>query len=75
MFFRNIKGRKLDFMEAFPDEGDLGMARSIAVYQEVGYQCALVPDHVLEIDERDPSGAAFAYCYGYIRGLLEARPT
>jgi mannonate dehydratase len=20
--FRNIKGRKLDFMEAFPDEGD-----------------------------------------------------
>ena len=28
--FRNIKGRKLDFMEAFPDEGDMDMARSIA---------------------------------------------
>ena len=28
--FRNIKGRKLDFMEAFPDEGDMDMARSLA---------------------------------------------
>ena len=27
--FRNIKGRKLDFMEAFPDEGDMDMARSL----------------------------------------------
>ena len=26
--FRNIKGRRLDFMEAFPDEGDMDMARS-----------------------------------------------
>ena len=31
--FRNIKGRKLDFMEAFPDEGDMDMARSLRVYQ------------------------------------------
>jgi mannonate dehydratase len=73
--FRNVKGRKLDFMEAFPDEGEMDMARLIAVYREVGYQYMLVPDHVPEIDGRDPSGAAFAYCYGYIRGLLEARPT
>ena len=73
--FRNIKGRKLDFMEAFPDEGDMDMARSVRVYSEVGYQYMLMPDHVPEIDGRDPAGTAFAYCYGYIRGLLElARP-
>jgi mannonate dehydratase len=25
--FRNIRGRRLDFMETFPDEGDMDMAR------------------------------------------------
>ena len=70
--FRNIKGRKLDFMEAFPDEGDMDMATSLRIYHEVGYQYMLMPDHVPEIDGRDPSGTAFAYCYGYIRGLLDA---
>ena len=62
--FRNIRGRKLDFMEVFPDEGDMDMARSLRVYQEVGYQYMLMPDHVPEIDGRDPSGTAFAFCYG-----------
>ena len=70
--FRNIRGRKLDFMEVFPDEGDMDMVRSLAVYDEVGYQYMVMPDHVPHIDGRDPSGTAFAYCYGYIRGLLDA---
>jgi mannonate dehydratase len=59
-------------MEAFPDEGDMDMARSLRVYQEVGYQYMLMPDHVPEIDGPDPTGTAFAFCYGYIRGLLDA---
>ena len=70
--FRNIKGRKLSFMETFPDEGDMDMAQSLRVRREVGYQYMLMPDHVPEIDGRDPSGTAFAFCYGYIRGLLDA---
>src|SRR5271170_680435 len=70
--FRNIKGRRLDFMEAFPDEGDIDMARAITCYREVGYQYMLMPDHVPQIDGRDPSGVAFAYCYGYIQALLDA---
>ena len=70
--FRNIKGRRLDFVEAFPDEGDIDMARAIAAYRDVGYQYMLMPDHVPRIDGRDPSGVAFAYCYGYIQALLDA---
>jgi mannonate dehydratase len=70
--FRNIKGRKLDFREAFPDEGDMEMARAIVAYRDVGYRYMLMPDHVPEIDGRDPSGVAFAYCYGYIQALLDA---
>jgi mannonate dehydratase len=70
--FRNIKGRKLDFMEAFPDEGDIDMAQALAVYRDVGYPYMLMPDHVPQIDGRDPSGVAFAYCYGYIQALIDA---
>jgi mannonate dehydratase len=70
--FRNIKGRKLDFMEAFPDEGDMDMPRSLAAYRDVAYPYMLMPDHVPQIDGRDPSGVAFAYCYGYIQALIDA---
>ncbi len=70
--FRNIKGRKLNFMEAFPDEGDIDMPRSLSAYRDVGYPYMLMPDHVPQIDGRDPSGVAFAYCYGYIQALIDA---
>jgi mannonate dehydratase len=69
--FRNILGKKLDFMESFPDEGTMNMARSLAVYAECGYPYMIMPDHVPEIDGPDPSGTAFAFCYGYIRGLMD----
>jgi len=70
--FRNIKGHKLSFVEVFPDEGDMDMVRALSVYQEVGYQYMLMPDHVPTIDARDASGTAFAFWYGYIRGLLDS---
>ena len=69
--FRNIRGRKLDFMEAFPDDGDMDMPASLRLYKEVGYRYMIMPDHVPVIDGKDPQGVAFAYCYGYIAALLE----
>ncbi len=74
--FRNIRGgKKLSFMETFPDEGDMDMVRSARVYKEVGYKYMLMPDHVPTISGRDPSGVAFAFCYGYIAALIEALET
>lgn len=70
--FRNIRGRRLSFMETFPDEGDVDMVRALRAYQETGYPYMLMPDHVPHTDGRDPQGSAFAFCYGYIRGLLDA---
>ena len=70
--FRNIRGGKLNFMESFPDEGAVDMVRAAKTYQEVGYKYMLMPDHVPTIDSRDPSGTAFAYCYGYITAVLQA---
>lgn len=70
--FRNIKGRRLDFMEVFPDESDMDMWAALKAYREVGYRYMLMPDHVPEIAGPNGQGVAFAYCYGYIRALLQA---
>ena len=70
--FRNIAGGKLSFRETFPDDGAMDMAGAMAVYREVGYPYMIMPDHVPVIDGRDPSGTAFAFCYGYIRALMDA---
>jgi mannonate dehydratase len=69
--FRNIRGKKLDFTETFPDEGSIDFTEAIKVYQEVGYKYMLMPDHVPWISGDDPQGTAFAFCYGYITALLQ----
>ncbi|MEG9435835.1 mannonate dehydratase [Edaphobacter sp. HDX4] len=70
--FRNIRGHRNDFVEVYPDEGDVDMWKAIHVYREIGYPYMLMPDHV-PVAESDPHGLqSFAYCYGYIRGLIQA---
>jgi mannonate dehydratase len=70
--FRNIRGRRDDFQEVFPDEGDIDFVRAIRTYREVGYDGMLMPDHVPKHPD-DPGGRqAFAFCYGYIRALIQA---
>ena len=50
----------------------MDMPRSLAAYRDVSHQYMLMPDHVPQIDGRDPSGIVFAYRYGYIQALLDA---
>lgn len=70
--FRNIRGHRDDFMEVYPDEGDIDFMKAIQVYREVGYSGMIMPDHV-PLAESDPRGLqSFAFCYGYIRALLQA---
>jgi mannonate dehydratase len=71
--FRNIRGGKLSFMETFPEEGDMDMWESLKIYAETGYPYMIMPDHVPTISGRDPRDTAFAFCYGYIAGLLQAQ--
>lgn len=71
--FRNIRGGKLSFMETFPEDGDMDMWESLRIYAEIGYPYMIMPDHVPVISGRDPKGTAFAFCYGYIAGLLQAQ--
>ena len=70
--FRNIRGHRDDFVEVFPDEGDVDFVKAIRVYKEVGYSYLLMPDHVPQAPA-DPGGLqSFAFCYGYIRALIQS---
>jgi mannonate dehydratase len=70
--FRNIRGHRDNFQETYPDEGDVDFVKAIKVYKEVGYSYMLMPDHVPRHPD-DPEGLqAFAFCYGYIRALIQA---
>jgi mannonate dehydratase len=70
--FRNIRGRRDDFIEVFPDEGDIDFVKAIRVYKEVGYPYMLMPDHVPEAADDSRGLQSFAFCYGYIRALIQA---
>ena len=44
--FRNIRGRRDDFQETFPDEGDMDMVAVMRTLKQVGYQYMVMPDHM-----------------------------
>jgi mannonate dehydratase len=69
--YRNIAGRKLSFMEVFPEEGDVDMVEALRVLADVGYRYMVMPDHVPSLDADSDHAIAFAYCFGYIRALLQ----
>jgi mannonate dehydratase len=70
--FRNIRGHRNEFVEVYPDEGDVDFVKAIRAYKEVGYSYMLMPDHV-PVAANDPGGLqSFAFCYGYIRALIQA---
>ncbi len=55
--FRNIRGHRDDFIEVYPDEGDVDFVKAVQVYKEVGYKYMLMPDHV-PVAPGDPAGVA-----------------
>ncbi len=70
--FRNIRGHRDQFLEVYPDEGDVDLVKAIRIYKEIEYPYMLMPDHVPQA-ANDPDGLqSFAYCYGYIRGLIQS---
>ena len=71
--FRNIRGHRDDFVETFPDEGDVDFVKAVKVYREVGYDGLLMPDHAPRFKD-NPGGVneSFAFDFGYIRALLQA---
>ena len=70
--FRNIRGNRQAFTEVGPDEGDIDFVQAMKTYRDIGYAGNLQPDHVPQCPG-DPGGSEyFAFCYGYIRALIQA---
>ena len=60
--FRNIRGHRDDFIEVYPDEGDVDFVKAIRVYKKIGYPYMLMPDHV-PLAKADPDSLqSFAFC-------------
>ena len=70
--FRNIRGHRDDFVEVYPDEGDINFVKAMQVYKDLGYSYMMMPDHVPQAPDDRGGLQSFAYCYGYVRALMQA---
>ena len=70
--FRNIRGRRDDFQETYPDEGDMDMLQVMLSLYEVDYPYMVMPDHVPGMAGDEANRVGFAYCYGYLHALMHA---
>jgi len=70
--FRNVRGRRDDFQEVYPDEGDIDMYKVMKVLKEVGYSGMVMPDHLPAHADDPDQLQGFAFAFGYITALIHA---
>ena len=71
--FRNIRGRRDDFQEVYPDEGDMDMLSVMLTLKEVEYPYMVMPDHIPRHPD-DPNGRqAFTLWVRLYQGLDSGR--
>ncbi len=68
---RNIKGGFNNFQEVYPDNGDMNFVQVIRALRDVSFDGMVMPDHVPHHADPEANGQSFAFCYGYIKGLLQ----
>ena len=77
--FRNIRGGLGDFVEVWPDEGDVNMYELATIFHRTGYPYMLMPDHApLHPDDVAPEGVSkrvsqgWAFQFGFIKAMIQA---
>ena len=71
--FRNIRGRRDEFQETFPDEGDMDMVAVMRTLKQVGLSAhGDAGPHATTCRRSAQGDQAFAFGYGYIKALLQA---
>ncbi len=70
--FRNIKGGWDHFMEVAVDDGDMDMCLVMRALRDVEYPYMVQPDHTLGSDDPAAGRQYTAFCYGYIKALIQA---
>lgn len=72
--FRNVSGQVPAFDETFIDEGYVDMYRAMQIYKDVGFDGAIIDDHVPRIaGDNAPDGPyrSEAYAMGYYKALMD----
>ena len=68
---RNIRGGLHNFYEVFPDEGEMDFLKIMRILRDTQFSGSICPDHMPSHPD-DPGGLqAFAFGYGYIKGLIQ----
>jgi len=70
--FRNIKGKRDNFIETYPADGDINFFRAMQVYKEIGYPYMMMPDHMPTHPDDPNQDQSFSHAYGYIKALIQA---
>jgi mannonate dehydratase len=70
--FRNIQGGWDYFKEVYPDNGDMDLYQVARALRDVQYPYMIMPDHVPAHSDPASSLQAFAFCYGYIKAMIQA---
>jgi mannonate dehydratase len=71
MHLRNVRGRVPHYHETFVDEGDVDVARVIAILRDCGYAGVLIPDHTPPMECAAPWHAGMAFAMGYMAALVK----
>ncbi|RDZ62624.1 mannonate dehydratase [Haloferax sp. Atlit-12N] len=70
--FRDVVGTVPKFNETFVDEGNFNTVEAVETLDEVGYQGAVIPDHVPKMEgDDDWRHRARGFTIGYLRGVVD----
>ena len=73
--FRDVRGTRESFAEAFHDDGQTDLAACMRAYRDIGYEWVCRPDHYPKMGDDeydDPDRVARLFAVGYLKGLREA---
>lgn len=68
---RNITGRVPAYRETFIDDGEVDLARVLAILKQNGFDGVIIPDHTPQVTCAAPWHAGMAHALGWMRGVLQ----
>lgn len=68
---RNIKGGWNNFMEVYPDNGDMDFLEILRILRDVGYDGMVMPDHIPYHEDPASNLQGHAFAFGYNKALLQ----
>jgi mannonate dehydratase len=68
---RNVTGRAPHYRETFIDDGDVDIARVLAILHRNGFDGVVIPDHTPQMTCAAPWHAGMAHALGFIQGVLK----